>query len=103
MKFRWKTFVNFDTQKGQIHITAERVKNAIVEQGTEEILFKITDTGKGIPEHQIGQLFQPFVQLDNSKTVEGTGLGLVSDDVIVVFCSKIMDFILDNLSMGKYN
>nr|POE66127.1 two-component system protein b [Quercus suber] len=40
--------------------------------------FEVTDTGPGIPEHLLGQIFQPFVQgdLGLSRKHGGTGLGL---------------------------
>jgi CheY-like chemotaxis protein len=39
----------------------------------------VIDTGMGISEQDLKQLFQPFVQVDNSlnRQFEGTGLGLV--------------------------
>ncbi len=42
------------------------------------LLFSVRDTGIGIPEDKIRQLFSPFTQLDNSATRKhgGTGLGL---------------------------
>jgi signal transduction histidine kinase/CheY-like chemotaxis protein len=39
--------------------------------------FKVSDTGAGIPAHQLEQLFTPFERLGAEQgTVEGTGLGL---------------------------
>jgi signal transduction histidine kinase len=42
------------------------------------ILFGIDDTGIGIPEDRIGEIFEPFHQLDSSdnRRYGGTGLGL---------------------------
>ncbi len=63
------------TAEGEVNIqvTLERSskKNA-------EFLFEISDTGIGIPEDRIDQLFQSFSQLDSSTTRKfgGTGLGL---------------------------
>ena len=43
-----------------------------------QIVFSVWDTGIGIPEEQLGRLFQPFMQLDTrlSRQYSGTGLGL---------------------------
>ncbi len=50
------------------------------------IQFYIKDTGVGIPEEDIGHLFQKFYRVDNSatRTIGGTGLGLF-------ICRKIIE------------
>lgn len=49
------------------------------------ILFEVIDTGQGIPLEQQKKLFQPFSQINSSttKTVGGTGLGLVISKKLV--------------------
>jgi signal transduction histidine kinase len=44
----------------------------------ERMLVRVTDTGVGIPEDKLEQIFEPFVQLGRGQTagVVGTGLGL---------------------------
>ena len=41
-----------------------------------EVVFSLADTGKGIPEEQIEDLFQPFTQADEARGSMGSGLGL---------------------------
>jgi CheY-like chemotaxis protein len=63
------------TQQGSVSLTVE-----LAAQGTtgEELRFSIKDTGIGIPEGKVGQLFQRFSQVDGSTRREygGSGLGL---------------------------
>jgi PAS domain S-box-containing protein len=64
------------TEKGEIDIRMD-----LLESGADDMLLhiQVRDTGIGISESAIQQLFQPFSQLDTSITRKygGTGLGLV--------------------------
>lgn len=58
--------------------TSEGRIRLVVRQQEAELLCEISDTGIGMSEEQIKRLFEPFTQLDGSRTRtrEGTGLGL---------------------------
>ncbi|PSB13908.1 histidine kinase [filamentous cyanobacterium Phorm 46] len=71
------------TKGGTIKISVERVtnqgsKNQQLEDSSDLIIFRVADTGIGIPAEQLQHLFQAFMQGDASTTREygGTGLGL---------------------------
>jgi signal transduction histidine kinase/DNA-binding response OmpR family regulator len=63
------------TKEGEIVISASL---AAVFNGSVEIIFKIRDTGIGIPEARRKAIFEPFTQVDGTTTRKygGTGLGL---------------------------
>jgi PAS domain S-box-containing protein len=56
------------------------IRATLLEQGQERAIlrFEVADSGVGVPAEKIGQLFQPFSQLDASTTRKygGAGLGL---------------------------
>tara|TARA_R110002050_G_scaffold9504_1_gene33258 strand:+ start:409738 stop:412041 length:2304 start_codon:yes stop_codon:yes gene_type:complete len=62
------------TDQGIVELTINKVKigNVI------ELTFGVNDTGSGIPDSQLTQIFERFKQVDNSLTrhTGGTGLGL---------------------------
>ncbi len=63
------------TQRGEIAVTVSLDRE---DEQSALLRFTVTDTGIGIPEENIGQLFRKFGQLDASTTRKygGTGLGL---------------------------
>lgn len=62
------------TERGEIRL---RVTNEI-RNGAMSVTLEVADTGVGLNKEQIGRLFQPFTQADESTTRRfgGTGLGL---------------------------
>ena len=63
--------LKFTPQGGVVAIGASANTSGLVN-------FSVSDTGIGIPERRIGEIFEPFHQLDGSATrrYPGTGLGL---------------------------
>ncbi|KIL34161.1 histidine kinase [Cohnella kolymensis] len=63
------------TNEGGVYIIVNKLAE---EEDSLTIEFIVKDTGIGIPSDKIGDLFQPFSQLDSStsRKFEGTGLGL---------------------------
>ncbi|MEB3341749.1 MAG: ATP-binding protein [Okeania sp.] len=74
------------TQNGLVTLSVEKVKNKRVRSNQNlgllnqenYIVFRVIDTGIGMKEEQLQQIFKPFIQADASTTRKygGTGLGL---------------------------
>jgi PAS domain S-box-containing protein len=63
------------TQKGKVEVTAKLLKE---EKASVTFLLCVTDSGPGIPEHELPYIFERFVKAGNSmkKNQEGVGIGL---------------------------
>jgi len=70
------------TERGEVGVFVKLEKR---DEKNLTLSFTVTDTGIGINEKDIKNLFQPFVQVDDSTTRQygGTGLGLVISKQIV--------------------
>ncbi|MGE5344103.1 MAG: ATP-binding protein [Candidatus Omnitrophota bacterium] len=71
------------TQEGKV-----RVEVSCIDKKSDNatILFKVSDTGKGIPREDRQRIFLPYEQLDKNKTVDsrnGVGLGLTISQQLV--------------------
>ena len=63
------------TEKGTVHLHVQRTSKT----GQKVVLeFSVQDSGIGIPKESLGNLFEAFTQVDDSRTrlQSGTGLGL---------------------------
>ncbi|MCH7987649.1 MAG: response regulator [Planctomycetes bacterium] len=81
------------TQTGTVQIAIQMIYG----QRDEPVLqFEVSDTGIGITEEQIPQLFQPFTQADNSthRQFGGTGLGLA-------ICKRLTDLLAGTISVSS--
>jgi signal transduction histidine kinase/ActR/RegA family two-component response regulator len=64
------------TNTGSVQIHAAPLPHS--QPGCARILFRISDTGIGIPDDRLADIFEPFVQVEGSYTrcYQGAGLGL---------------------------
>ncbi|MCB2156561.1 response regulator [bacterium] len=67
----------FNLLGNAVKFTAEgHIELRLGMRGDEEILIEVSDTGIGIEEEKVEQLFIPFVQIRDSDRTDGSGLGL---------------------------
>jgi len=67
------------TDKGTIQLSASVTQ----EDDNTSLRVTVKDTGRGIVENKIGELFKPFTQLGETVVSEGVGLGLYISKIIV--------------------
>ncbi|WP_019912010.1 two-component system histidine kinase PnpS [Paenibacillus sp. HW567] len=67
--------INYTHEGGSVKIT---VVNGQKADGTETVVFTVTDTGMGIPRKDLPRIFERFYRVDKarSRSSGGTGLGL---------------------------
>lgn len=64
--------IKFTPPRGRVTVSAEI--GCYEHDGT--VVFKIKDTGRGIPQDELEKIFNPFVQASHTSPEQGTGLGL---------------------------
>lgn len=78
------------TAQGEVFISVSVKSN---NDDVLELLFKVRDTGIGIPEDKMGRLFKAFSQVDSSTTRKygGSGLGLaICEKLVKIMGGEIM-------------
>ncbi len=81
--------IKFTPENGKINFNVQQINKT---DDIVKIRFSIKDSGIGISEDKIKNIFEPFIQIDNesNRKYEGTGLGLsISNHIINALNSKI--------------
>lgn len=77
------------TKEGSVNLIVERTSE---DAESQELLFKVTDTGKGISKDKLGTIFKRFKQEDDgiTRAYGGTGLGLtIAKEIVGQYGSNI--------------
>ena len=75
-------------------VTVEASLLSTLKEGTYRVLFSVTDSGIGIPDDKLGDLFKAFSQVKEGYTrnYQGAGLGLS-------ICKRLVDLMGGNISV----
>jgi signal transduction histidine kinase/CheY-like chemotaxis protein len=79
-----------------------RLRRALAEPPLVAVTFEVTDSGIGIPDNSLRELFQPFQQVDatRSRRQGGTGLGLaISQRIVEAMGGEI--YVLSEVGVGS--
>jgi signal transduction histidine kinase/ligand-binding sensor domain-containing protein/DNA-binding response OmpR family regulator len=72
--------LKFTSEGGQVTLSIEKIKehNKTFNESKPYVLISVTDTGIGIPEKEVNQIFDRFYTVSHTgpKKFEGTGIGL---------------------------
>jgi PAS domain S-box-containing protein len=75
--------IKYNTEKGSVSLK-------VLQKDTNIVRICVIDTGKGISEKQLDDIFQPFNRLNVGVNIEGTGIGLsISKQLIEMMNGKI--------------
>ncbi|MFK2823957.1 ATP-binding protein [Arcobacter sp. YIC-80] len=81
--------IKFTPEHGKVELNISLLN---ISEGKATISFEVKDTGIGIPNDKLDNIFKPFIQVDHKSTreFEGTGLGLsICSHIIQALDSKI--------------
>lgn len=83
--------IKFTPAQGKVDIRVISLPSA---EGRARLLFVVSDTGIGIPEERLRDVFEPFVQVENSYTrrFQGAGLGLAIVGRLVTLMNGSLNF-----------
>ncbi len=83
--------IKFTPAHGRVDIRVISLPSA---PGRARLLFVVSDTGIGIPEERLREVFEPFVQVENSYTrrFQGAGLGLAIVGRLVSLMNGSLNF-----------
>jgi signal transduction histidine kinase len=88
--------VKYTPSGGSVKINTE------VDEGASLVRVNVTDTGVGIPEDEIGHVFDKFYRVGaNKKQAKGTGLGL---NLVKQIVEKVHDgrvFVMSEVNVGS--